>query len=224
MEATVAESTRSFTASRKDFCEFCRLLYDRHLVTGVGGNVAARSGNRIFLTPTGCSLRALKPERIAVVNGEGRLLEGDPPTTESHIHMETLRARPDINVVIHLHGAYLIAVSTLLNPGPNALPPLTPGFVYYAYPLPMIPFMVPGTKKLSSSVSTELTIKKGCTVLLQNHGLITAGKDFSEALNIAEEIDEAARVYILTRGRATRISDKDIVKIKALRTTSCLCA
>ena len=219
---TVTESTRSFTATRKDFCEFCRLLYDRHLVTGVGGNVAARSGNRIFLTPTGCSLREVRPERIAVVNGEGRLLQGDPPTTESHIHMETLRARPEINVVVHLHGAYLIAVSTLLDPGPNTLPPLTPGFVYYAYPLPMISFMVPGTKRLASTVFTELITQKGCAVLLQNHGLITAGKDFPEALNIAEEIDEAARIYILTRGRATRISDKDIAEIKALRTTSCL--
>ena len=219
---TVTESTRSFTATRKDFCEFCRLLYDRHLVTGVGGNVAARSGNRIFLTPTGCSLREVRPERIAVVNGEGRLLQGDPPTTESHIHMETLRARPEINVVVHLHGAYLIAVSTLLDPGPNTLPPLTPGFVYYAYPLPMISFMVPGTKRLASAVFTELTTQKGCAVLLQNHGLITAGKDFPEALNIAEEIDEAARIYILTRGRATQISDKDIAEIKAFRTTSCL--
>lgn len=157
-----------------------------------------------------------------MVDNEGRLLQGDPPTTESHIHIKTLRARPDINVVVHLHGAYIIAVSTLLAPGPNALPPLTPGFVYYAYPLPMIPFMVPGSKKLSSSTSTELTLKKGCAVLLQNHGLITAGKDFPEALNIAEEIDEAAHVYLLTRGRANQISDKDIVEIKTLRTAACL--
>ena len=220
MTGTDRESTQSFTVSRKTFCEFCRHLYDRQLVAGVGGNVAARSGNRIFLTPTGCSLRELRPERIAVVNGEGRLLQGDPPTTESDIHMETLCARPEINVVIHLHGAYVIALSTLVNPSPNALPPLTPGFVYHAYPLPMIPFMVPGTKKLASSVLTELATKKGGAVLLQNHGLITVGKDFSDALNIAEEIDEAARIYILTRGKATHISGEDIAKIKALRTTS----
>ena len=218
METTTGKSTPSFAATKKDFREFCRLLYDRRLVAGVGGNVAARSGNRIFLTPTGCSLREIRPEQIAVVDGKGRLLEGDPPTTESHIHIKTLRARPDINVVVHLHGAHIIAVSTLLTPGPNALPPLTPGFVYHAYPLPMIPFMVPGSEELSSSASTELTLKKGCAVLLQNHGLVTAGKDFSEALNIAEEIDEAAHVYLLTRGKATQISDKDIAEIKALRT------
>ncbi len=216
LEKKTEKTTPSFAATKKDFREFCRLLHDRRLVAGVGGNVAARSGKRIFLTPTGCSLREIRPERISVVDGEGNRLQGDPPTTEAQVHMEILRARPEINVVAHLHGAYIIAVSTLLTPGPNTLPPLTPGFVYHAYPLPMIPFMVPGTKALSSAASTALALKKGAALLLQNHGLITTGKDFSETLNIAEEIDEAARIYLLTRGRATQISDDDIAKIKAL--------
>lgn len=206
----------NFDLSREDFCGWCHLLYTRHLVTGVGGNVSARSGNRILMTPTGISLRALAPEEISVLDAEGRLVEGALPSKEANFHIKILQTRSDINVVLHLHGSKVIAASNLLIPGPDTLPPLTPGFVYYAYPLSMIPFQPPGSVKLSESIFTELSRHNSLAVLLQNHGFVTVGKNFSEALNVAEEIEEAAHVYILTRGKGTRISDTDIAAIKSL--------
>jgi len=40
----------------EEFCGYCRRLYDRHLVSGVGGNLSIRSGEVIYLTPSGYSL------------------------------------------------------------------------------------------------------------------------------------------------------------------------
>ena len=207
-----------FSASKDDFCRFCNLLYQRHLAAGIGGNISARSGNRIFLTPSDYSLRDVKPDIVAVVNEEGDLIDGGRPTKEADMHLRILRRRPDINVVFHLHGPYIIAASTIFDPGPSTLPALTPGFVYYAYPLPMIPFMVPGSQELAETITRGLSGRTSYATLLKNHGLITVGKDFREALNIAEEIDEAARVYLLTDGKASSIPLEDIEKIKSLRT------
>jgi ribulose-5-phosphate 4-epimerase/fuculose-1-phosphate aldolase len=209
--------TGDFFPSREDFCRFCHLLYDRHLSAGVGGNVAARCGTRIWLTPTGCSLREVQPDDIAVVDAHGVLIQGETPTKEAGMHLGILRERPDMNVVFHVHGAHIIAASTLLDPGASSLPALTPGFVYYAFPLPMLPFMVPGSPDLAAAVREALAGQGARAVLLQNHGLITAGKDFREALNIAEEVDEAARVYVLTGGKAPLISGKDIDSIRSIR-------
>lgn len=206
-----------FSASKEEFCRFCHLLYERHLAAGVGGNIAARSGNRILLTPTDYSLRDLHPDTVSVVNEKGLLMEGYRPTKEANMHLSILRKRPDINVVFHLHGPYIIAAATMFEPGPTTLPALTPGFVYYAHPLPMIPFMVPGGQELAESVTKKLSGKTSYAVLLKNHGLVTVGKDFREALNIAEEIDEAARVYVLTGGKASPIPAENIDKIKSLR-------
>ena len=208
-----------FSPSKEEFCRFCHLLYKRHLAAGVGGNIAARSGNRILLTPTDYSLRDLHPDTVSVVNEKGLLMEGDKPTKEANMHLRILRERPDINVVFHLHGPHIIAASTMFEPGPSTLPALTPGFVYYAYPLPMILFMVPGSPDLAKSVSEALSGKGSYAVLLKNHGLVTVGKSFEEALNIAEEIDEAARVYVLTGGKAPPIPAENIDKIKSLRNT-----
>ncbi|NIR17684.1 MAG: class II aldolase/adducin family protein, partial [Desulfobacterales bacterium] len=51
-------------------------------------------------------------------------------------------------------------------------------------------------------------------LLLQNHGLVTTGENLEEAVNIAEEIDEAARIYLMTDGKAKAISVEDVRKIK----------
>jgi len=208
--------TEDFSASRKDFCHFCHLLYERHLATGVGGNVAARCGAHIWLTPKGCSLRDVQPESITVVDEEGLLIQGKVPTKEANMHLGVLRARPDLNVVFHVHGAYIIAASALLAPGAGSMPALTPGFVYYAFPLPMLPFMVPGSPDLAEGVTKALSGRGTWAVLLQNHGLVTVGRNFREALGIAEEIDEAARVYALTGGKAPPIAREDIERIKAI--------
>jgi ribulose-5-phosphate 4-epimerase/fuculose-1-phosphate aldolase len=204
----------SASITKKDFCRFCRLLYERHLVSGVGGNVSARAGDDILLTPSGYSLRDVEPDTVVKVNNSGEVLEGATPTKDAGMHLGILRSKPSINVACHVHGAYIVAATTMLKPGPDTLPPLTPGFIYYAYPIPMIPFLVPGTETLTENVTRQLSKEKCRALFLQNHGLVSVGKDFQEALNVAEEIDEAARIFVLTGGRAKPIPPKDLDGIR----------
>jgi ribulose-5-phosphate 4-epimerase/fuculose-1-phosphate aldolase len=200
--------------TKKNFCRFCHLLYERHLVSGVGGNMSARTGDSIFLTPSGYSLRDMEPDVVVKVNNSGEVLEGGTPTKDADMHIGILRAKPSVNVVCHVHGAYIVAATTILEPGPDTLPPLTPGFIHYAYPIPMIPFLVPGTEILAENVIRELSNEKCRALFLQNHGLVTTGKDFQEALNVAEEIDEAARIFVLTGGRAKAIPPEYLDRIR----------
>jgi ribulose-5-phosphate 4-epimerase/fuculose-1-phosphate aldolase len=200
--------------TKKNFCRFCHLLYERHLVSGVGGNMSARAGDSIFLTPSGYSLRDMEPDVVVKVNNSGEVLEGGTPTKDADMHIGILRAKPSVNVVCHVHGAYIVAATTILEPGPDTLPPLTPGFIHYAYPIPMIPFLVPGTEILAENVIRELSNEKCRALFLQNHGLVTTGKDFQEALNVAEEIDEAARIFVLTGGRAKAIPPEYLDRIR----------
>ncbi len=200
--------------SKEDFCLFCRLLYDRHLATGVGGNVSARIGDKFFITPSGHSLRGLNPDLVVTLDQKGRVLEGGVPTKDVEVHMGILGVRPDINVVCHVHGAFIIAASALMEPGPDALPPMTPGFAFFAYPLSMVPFRVPGSKEFARATTEQFSEPTCLALLLQNHGLVTVGENFEEAVNIAEEIDEAARIYLMTDGKAKAISVEDVRKIK----------
>lgn len=202
--------------AKEKFVEFCKLLYTRDLVSGVGGNVSAKDGERILVTPTGFSLNDINSTNLSVVDVQGKPIEGAKPTKDLDVHLEVLKARPEFKVVCHVHGAHLIAFSTLVDPGSSILPPITPGFVYLSYPLAMIPFLVPGSNELTKAVKRHFTETESRALMLKNHGLITTGESFRDALNVAEEIDEAAKIWLLTNGKADVIDEEGVRRIKEL--------
>jgi len=53
-------------------------------------------------------------------------------------------------------------------------------------------------------------------LLLQNHGLITLGKSYSAVIDIAEEVEEAARIYLLTQGKGRSLTKEQVQRIKKL--------
>lgn len=207
---------RSLEQEKRDFARACHILYEKGLVSGVGGNLCARAGEFFLLTPTGYSLRDVDRDKISVLDANQVLIEGPPVTKDAPVHLALLKIRPDIKVSCHVHGAHIIAASCMLEPGPDSIPPLTPGFVYFAYPLPMLPFLVPGSKELTEAVGKVLVSEGINALLLQNHGLIALGKTYSHAVNIAEEVEEAAHIYLLTQGKARSLKQEDIEKIKGL--------
>ncbi len=201
-------------ATGESFVEFCRLLYKRDLTCGIGGNVSVISGDIIMTTPSGLSLRDMTIDDIVLVKPDGELVEDNAcPTKEFLMHSRIFEARNDVKVVCHVHGIYLITASTQMTSGNNSLPPLTPGFCFFAYPLAMLPFHVPGTQELADAVARHFAGAKTMALLLQNHGLITVGTDMRQALNIAEEINEAAQVFVLSGGKFSMIPDEDVNRI-----------
>jgi ribulose-5-phosphate 4-epimerase/fuculose-1-phosphate aldolase len=217
MKTKNRHKNQSNDMTKADFCRFCHTLYERHLVSGSGGNLSLRHGETILVTPSGCSLRDLTPERVVTVNHRGDVVGGGRPTKDMAMHLGILQKRPDVLAVCHVHGAAIIAASSLLAPGRDVLPPLTPGFVYFAHPLAMLPFMVPGSEALARAATETFGNPECSALLLQNHGLVTVGENLQEALNLAEEVEETARIYLLTNGRGREIPEQGVEAIKKIR-------
>jgi len=198
-----------------EIAHFCRLLYQRGWASGSGGNVSVRAqnGETFLLTPSGYCLGEMEPHDLALVDGRGHLLEGPRPSRETSMHLKIFEGRPDLNAICHVHGAHIVAATSMLDPGTDSLPPLTPAFVQCAYPVPMVPFLVPGTLELAEAVAGQFSNPACRAVLLQNHGLVTAGRSLKEALNLVEEVDETARIYVYSGGKANPIPPEDIDSI-----------
>jgi ribulose-5-phosphate 4-epimerase/fuculose-1-phosphate aldolase len=199
-----------------ELLKLCRLVSETGLVSGVGRNISIRMEDRIYTTQTGCSLRDIREEEIVCVDMDGNVLTGGKPTKDIGMHLGILGHRADISVVLHVHGPHIIAASALMAPGEDTLPPLTPGFVYFAHPLVMTTFLVPGSKELTRAATDHFSGSASRALLLQNHGLVTVGKDIREALNIAEEIDEAAKIFLFTKGKGKKLSEEDINLVREL--------
>jgi ribulose-5-phosphate 4-epimerase/fuculose-1-phosphate aldolase len=68
--------------------------------------------------------------------------------------------------------------------------------------LPMVPYVRPGDMRLADEVRAHA--RESHAMLLANHGPVVAGKSLEDALAIAEELEETAKLRLLTMGRDVR--------------------
>ena len=182
-------------------------LYEAGLITPKGGNVSARipESEELWITPTQLYKGGLTDEKLIRVNLKGKKLEGqDRPSVEMPMHLMIYGTKPDVGAIIHSHAPMATIVGLFDEPVPH----LTIETIALAETL-VIPFLLSGTKELSEKVVDALG--GGSAVLLQNHGLLTVGKDLREAANRAHQLEFAARTVVICRllgGEPAVISDK----------------
>jgi len=90
------------------------------------------------------------------------------------------------------------------------LPPITPYYFMRVAPLAVLPYYRPGSPALAEAVG-KAAPAHNC-MLLRNHGLICMGASLSEAVDRAEELEQAARLYFILRGDRVRHLTQDEVR------------
>jgi ribulose-5-phosphate 4-epimerase/fuculose-1-phosphate aldolase len=178
-------------------------LFARRLTFGRTGNLSARVGEHLLVTPTGASLGALDADQLSVVSLNGAHIDGPRPSKEAFLHAAVLRARPDANAVVHLHSTHAVAVSCLADiDATDVLPPLTAYYVMRVGRLPLVPYHAPGDRRLEPLA--EEMARSHHALLLANHGPVVAGIDLASAADAVEELEETARLFLLLQGQRTR--------------------
>jgi len=185
---------------REDICRLAKSIYDRGLTCGASGNISARlSDGSLLVTPTGSAMGFLDPARISHLGGDLTLLSGDAPTKEIPLHTAFYDTRAGTGAVVHLHSTHSVALSMLPETDPdNVLPPLTPYSIMRLGKVKLLPFFLPGDPEMGTAVRG--LAGKRAAVLLANHGPVVAGKDIFAATYAMEELEETAKLALLTRG------------------------
>jgi ribulose-5-phosphate 4-epimerase/fuculose-1-phosphate aldolase len=80
----------------------------------------------------------------------------------------------------------------------NFLPPLTPYGIMKLGRVKLLPFFLPGDPAMGDAVRG--LAGKRAAVMLANHGPVVAGKDVEAACNAIEELEDTARLAMMTRG------------------------
>lgn len=174
-------------------------FYQRGYAFGSTGNLSIRNGDRFWISPTGRSLRDLRPEEFALVDLEGNVLNDRKPSKEAPFHLAAYRVAGErAGAVVHLHSTYSAALSCLKDPV-EALLPITPYYQMRVAPLAVVPYFRPGSPKLGDFVG-DAARESNC-MLLRNHGMTCLGRTLEEAVDRAEELEETAKLLFLLRGR-----------------------
>ena len=197
---------------RELIAQWGKSMFDRGLTGGSSGNISVRlSDGSLLVTPTGKSMGFLDPAEISHIATDGSLLSGLKPTKEIPLHSAFYETRSQSGAVVHLHSSHSVAVSVLPDIDENdVLPPITAYGVMKLGKVKLLPFFMPGDPAMGDAVRG--LAGKRSAVLLAHHGPVVAGKDLEAAVFAMEELEETAKLTMLTQGLGARLLDQSQIK------------
>ncbi|GGJ38090.1 aldolase [Streptomyces brasiliensis] len=160
------------------------------LVVGTSGNVSARVGDTVLVTPSGVPYDRLTPRDVTGVDLDGRQVLGSlVPTSELPMHLAIYRTTA-AGAVVHTHAVHATAVSTLVT----ELPAIHYMAAALGGPVRVAPYATYGTPELAENMLRALADRSAC--LLQNHGAITYGATLDQAYDHMSQLEWMCQVWL----------------------------
>ena len=176
-------------------------MLEENLVQGTWGNISIRLDEKhALVTPSGLDYVVMTPDDLPVVDIETLEWTGPrKPTSERKIHAAILRARPEINVVLHSHptwGATLASTHLSLPAFNDKMKKYLLGDVRCAK------YGLAGTKKLTKNTVAAMEGRNAC--FLANHGVFVCGKTLEDAFEACRALEEGCKTYIEQKAKADK--------------------
>lgn len=166
------------------------------LVWGTGGNISARlpGASYFYITPSGMNYEELTPDDLVAVDYEGEVVQGTRrPSIERLLHAFILRARPEVNAVVHTHSPYATAVASARRRLPAFLETV---IAANGYGVEVAEYAPSGTRELAENALR--TLGQGRAVLLANHGVVGVGDNLKKALSVCETVERASMIFLFS--------------------------
>jgi ribulose-5-phosphate 4-epimerase/fuculose-1-phosphate aldolase len=208
----LANDTRALEAAAAT-----RMLVEERILD-YSGHVSIRiPGQDAFVIQIGSNSRAeMSPDQMLVVDFDGNVLEGDgQPPSEIPIHIEILKARPDVQAVLHSHMELAIAFTMMEG---VTLLPMRARATRWKSGIPM--------DDDPSHIKTEeqgrklaKTLGPHHAVLMRAHGLTLVAESaqalFIDAVHFKE--NATAQMQALQAGtKPLRLTDAEIAQIEKM--------
>jgi len=168
-------------------------LLELDLIKLAAGNISVRKDNHIIVTPSGKDYKELDIDDMVVMDLNGEKVEGTNMQSLDTVGLLYIYNNlPEVNAIIHTHQPYATAISLIQDELPGILTSLVNAVG--ASKVFVTPFAPPA--KIETGISAVDYLKNGRAVILRQHGVITVGKNLTEALYAAVYLEEAAKSYL----------------------------
>jgi len=191
------------------------ICYSRHLLMSNDGNISVRlDSERVLITPAKLCKGRMAPGDLLVVDLTGKVMDSAKdrePSSETPMHLEVYKQRPDLRAVIHCHPIFATALTV----------------AGLEFPLDVLPEVMQNLKSVpitayarpSSYENAEVIrpwIRDYDAILLRQHGSLTAGRNLDEALIHLERIEHVAEVFwrASMSGHVNRIPPDELEKLR----------
>jgi len=191
------------------------ICYSRHLLMSNDGNISVRlDGGRVLLTPAKLCKGRMDSDDLLIVDLAGKVIDSAKnrePSSETPMHLEVYKQRPDLRAVIHCHPIFATALTVA---GLEFPVDVLPEVMQNLKGVPITAYARP-----SSYENAEVIRPWICdydAILLRQHGSLTAGKNLDEALIHLERIEHVAEVFwrASMSGHIERIPLNELEKLR----------
>jgi len=202
---------------RKQIIETAIAFNTSGLSVGTSGNLSVRTSQGYLITPTGIAYHQLKEIDIVEMDMQGNIIQGDlKPSSEWHFHQGIYQAREEINAIVHVHSNYATGIACTRQD--------IPAFHYMVAKaggdsIRCAEYATFGSEALSENAVKALQGRDAC--LLANHGMIVLGEDINSAYKLAEEVENIAKHYWISKqsGEPVLLDEKEMkLNIKKFKT------
>jgi L-fuculose-phosphate aldolase len=189
---------------RNELIRINHIVAERGLIRSSDGNISARlNSDFLLITPSGLYKYSIGPDDLIMIGLDGKVEQaraGLRPTSETLMHLEAFRQRPDINAVIHAHPPFSTALSIAGKPFPIEY---IPEALLGLGDVPTAEYATPGTKDMAERVH-KLVLNHD-SILLSHHGSLNVGRTLEEALIALERMEYAAYTLWISQTFGTPI-------------------
>lgn len=201
---------------KQEICDIGDRLYKRGFAAANDGNITYRiSENEVLCTPTMVNKGFMKPADIALIDMEGNQLAGARKrSSEALLHLEILKARPDVKSVVHCHPPHATAFAVAREAIPSCVLPEVEVFLGN---VPIAKYATPGGKEFAETILPF--VAQSNVMVLANHGTVSYGDSVERAYWWTEILDAYCRILILAKqvGRVEYLSAEQGWELLALK-------
>lgn len=182
---------------KEEIVRFFRRLYEQGTINLFEGNISARIGDTVLMTPSQQNKETLRPEMIVEMDMDGAVKENEfRPSSEYRMHLALYRLRGDVGAVVHTHSAFASSFALAGQPIRNEMAEI---WMFYGGEIPCCAYGTPGTDAVFADFERYFVREDRDAALLANHGLVTVGRDVEDAFSKAEAVEKLAKITFLTR-------------------------
>lgn len=183
----------NLTPLRQQVLQSAWQSYEEGLFAGTSGNLSARDPDSglMAITPTSVPYPTMALEQITVMDLDGNVVSGSPPSSEWPLHAQLYRHMPAVNGVVHTHSPYATGFAVTHTP----IPVILIEMIYFLHgQVPVADYARPGTAEVG--LNAVRAMADGATAcLMANHGVVAVGETLDQAHLRAVYVEDAAKIY-----------------------------
>ena len=182
---------------REIICELCRQFYDLGWVSGTGGGISVREGERVYMAPSGVQKERLRPADLFVLDAQGEVIEapaGDAKVSAcAPLFYNAFRLR-DAGAVLHSHSVNAMLATLLFEDAFRVTHlEMMKGITGVGYHDELVVPIIENTAHehdLADSMAAAIeAYPQSHAVLVRRHGVYVWGEDWVKAKTHAECYD-----------------------------------